>query len=138
VFVDRGSQDQVNSRQIAKDQGGFKTPTALGSSDSWLAALNMELDLPFPLPLSVYGSWGAAPYTEVTTTGNVSKWDSYYEAGIGVRLVRDIAEVWVPLAVSKNIQDVYDSNGVQFGDRIRIVLALEKLDPTKALRNIPH
>ncbi|MBL0034805.1 MAG: M1 family metallopeptidase [Flavobacteriales bacterium] len=138
VFVDRGQPDQVSGRQIAKDQGGFKTPTLQGSSTSWIAALNMELDMPFPLPLSIYGSWGAAPYTEVTAMGNVAKWDSYYEAGIGLRFVRDVAEVWFPLTVSQNIQDEYDFNKVQFGDRIRIVLALEKLDPTKALRNIMH
>lgn len=138
VFVDRGQPDQVSGRQIAKDQGGFKTPTLQGSSTSWIAAVNMELDMPFPLPLSIYGSWGAAPYTEVTATGNVARWDSYYEAGIGLRVVRDIAEVWFPLAVSQNIQDEYDFNGLQFGDRIRIVLALEKLDPTRALRNIMH
>ena len=138
VFVDRGPQERSNGRQITKDQGGFKAPTSQGSSTSWLTALNMELDMPFPLPLSIYGSWGAAPYTEVTATGNVSKWDSYYEAGIGIRVVRDIAEVWFPLVVSQNIQDEYDFSDLLFGDRIRIVLALEKLDPTRALRNIMH
>jgi hypothetical protein len=98
----------------------------------------MELDMPIGLPLSLYGNWGAAPYTEVTATGNEQKWDSYFEAGFGFRIVRDIAEVWIPLVVSQNIQDEHDFNDVDFGDRIRIVLALEKLDPTRALRNIMH
>jgi len=138
VFVDRGQQELGAGRQIAKDQGGFKTPTAQGGSDSWIAALNMELDMPIGLPLSLYGNWGAAPYTEVTATGNEQKWDSYFEAGFGFRIVRDIAEVWIPLVVSQNIQDEHDFNDVDFGDRIRIVLALEKLDPTRALRNIMH
>ncbi len=138
VFVDRGQQELGAGRQIAKDQGGFKAPTAQGGSDSWIAALNMELDMPIGLPLSLYGNWGAAPYTEVTATGNERKWDSYFEAGFGFRIVRDIAEVWIPLVVSQNIQDEHDFNNVDFGDRIRIVLALEKLDPTRALRNIMH
>ena len=97
----------------------------------------MELDAPFKLPLSLCANYGAAPIIEVDAQGNRSTtWDSYYEMGLGLRIVRDVAEVWFPLAVSKNIKDEQAYQGLTFGQQIRFVLALEKLDPTRVLRNI--
>jgi hypothetical protein len=137
VFLARGRPDLFAGQQIAKTQGGFRTPTAQGSSDSWIGALNLELDAPFKLPLCLYGSYGAAPITEVDAQGNrTNSWDSYFEMGLGIRIVRDVAEVWFPLAVSKNIKDEQEFQDLTFGQTIRFVLALEKLDPTRVLRNI--
>jgi len=42
------------------------------------------------------------------------------------------------LVFSQDIQKEQDLRGFNFSDRIRIVLALEKLDPTQALRKLPH
>jgi hypothetical protein len=137
ISLARARPDLFAGQQIAKTQGGFKTPTAQGSSDSWIGALNMELDAPFKLPLSLYANYGAAPITEVDAQGNrTNSWDSYFEMGLGIRIVRDVAEVWFPLAVSQNIKEEQEFQALTFGQTIRFVLALEKLDPTRVLRNI--
>ncbi|MBL8001384.1 MAG: M1 family metallopeptidase [Flavobacteriales bacterium] len=137
IALARGRSDVFAGQQIGKTQGGFKTPTAQGGSDSWIGALNLELDAPFKLPISLYANAGAAPITEVDAQGNrTSSWDSYYEMGLGFRIVRDVAEVWFPLAVSKNIKDEQEFQELTFGQTIRFVLALEKLDPTRIVRNI--
>ncbi len=137
IFLARGRPDLFAGQQIAKTQGGFRTPTAQGGTDSWIGALNLELDAPFKLPLSLYANYGAAPITEVDAQGNrTTSWDSYYEMGLGLRIVRDVAEVWFPLAVSKNIKDEQEFQGLTFGQTIRFVLALEKLDPTRIVRKL--
>ncbi len=138
LYIDRQYPGQNTSRQFNKDQGGFKTPTSIGTSDSWIGALNMEIDFPFALPLAAFGSYGAAPITLVGPDGRRTDWQGNWELGIGVRVMRDVAEIWVPLAFSDNINKEQELRGFQFTDRIRIVLALEKLDPSQALRKLPH
>jgi hypothetical protein len=66
------------------------------------------------------------------TTGTAS----YYEAGIGLQLVRDVLELWIPLIISDRIAKEEDSLDRTFGDRIRFIFALERMDPTKALRRL--
>jgi len=139
LFIDRQYPGRNTAQQMVKTQGGFKTPTAYGTSDTWIAALNLEADFPFRLPLSVFASYGAAPYTIVDQDGKRTDWQGYWEAGIGVKLVRDVVELWIPLAYSKEVKDeVENFRGFDFGERIRFVLALENLDPTQLLRKAPH
>ena len=135
LYTDRQYVGQNTAIQTNIDQGGFRTPTAVGTSDTWIAALNMNVDFPFALPLTAFASYGVVPVTQADKPTDLYK---SWEVGLGVRIWRDIAEIWVPLAFSKDIQKEQDLRGFNFGDRIRIVLALEKLDPTQALRKLPH
>jgi hypothetical protein len=143
AYFDRGAfGNHFFGRQFNKQQGAFKTPFLQGRSDDWIAALNMELDLPLPLPLSIFASSGWVPTRRVVAgTGGITISDevaNYLEAGIGLQLVRDVLEVWVPLWVSERIADEEEFLGRGFGERIRFVFALERLDPTKALRKVKH
>ena len=138
LFVDREDVGDLDSQQMTKYQGGFKTPNSLGTSDSWMLAMNMEADAPFALPLAFFGSLGVSPATLVTQEGRMEEVRSYWEVGIGLRFIRDIAEVWIPLAASQDITDQLEFNNFDFLERIRFVVALEKLDPTTALRRAPH
>lgn len=138
LYIDRQYTGQNTAVQFNIDQGGFRTPTSIGTSDTWIAALNMEVDFPFTLPLTAFASYGASPVTLVTQDGKTTDWRGNWEVGLGLRVWRDMAEVWVPLAFSEDIQKEQDLRGFNFTDRIRIVLALEKMDPTQALRKLPH
>lgn len=138
LYFERQYTGQNTAAQFSKEQGGFKTPTSIGTSDTWIAAVNMELDFPFALPLAAFAGYGASPITRVTPEGRTTDWTGNWEVGIGLRLWRDMVEMWVPLAFSGDIQKEQDLRGFQFGDRIRFVLALEKMDPTQALRRITH
>jgi hypothetical protein len=133
LIFERQPLGVLTDQQITKDLGGFKTPNSYGTSDTWIAALNMELDAPFLLPISFFGSVGASP---VKINGQTET-RFQYEGGIGLRILRDVAEVWVPLAVSEDINDQLEFYDIDFTERIRIVLALERLDPTRALRRAP-
>ncbi len=138
AYFDRGRyRTSFFGRQFNKQQGAFKTPFRSGGSASWIASVNAELDLPFKLPLALFGSIGWAPYTQVNADGTRSlETATYAEAGIGLTLVKDIIEVWMPIYVSDRIFEEEDFAGRTFGDRIRFVLALEKLDPTRIVRAI--
>jgi len=138
AYFDRGAYGtHFFGRQFNKQQGAFKTPFRGGGSDSWIASVNAELDLPFKLPLALFGSIGWAPYTQVNADGTrSSETANYAEAGIGITLVKDILEVWMPIYVSERIFEEEDFAGRTFGDRIRFVFALEKLDPTRIVRGI--
>ncbi|HRO98381.1 MAG TPA: M1 family metallopeptidase, partial [Flavobacteriales bacterium] len=137
AYLERGAaRSTFTGRQFGKQQGAFKTPFAQGGSDSWTASMNMELDFPFSLPLAAFASAGWVPLTSITTEGSSTSTASYFEAGLGIPVVRDVLEVWFPLYVSERIRDEEEFAGRDIGDRIRFVFALEKLDPTKALRRV--
>lgn len=136
LYFEREALGRNRSLQISKDQGGFKTPTATGTSDSWITALNMELDMPFALPIALFGSYGLSPFTAVTSTGTSTGTKGQWEMGVGLRVWRDMVEVWVPLTVSADMRREDELRTRTFGERIRIVFALEKMDPTQALRKL--
>ncbi len=136
AYLDRGATVNFLSRQFTPQQGAFKTPFLQGGSDTWIAALNAELDLPLPLPIALFASLGSVPVTTITQEGKSTSAEFYYEAGVGFPIVKDAVEVWFPLIVSQRIADEETFKGRDIGDRIRFVLALEKLDPTRILRSM--
>lgn len=136
AYLERGATQGTTGRQFNSQQGGFKTFFRGGGSETWTASLNVEFDLPFRFPISLFGSAGMAPLTTVTTEGRSTSTATYLEAGVGVQVVRDVVEVWIPLVVSDRIAKEQSYAGRDFGDRIRFVFALEKLDPTRALRKV--
>lgn len=140
AYWERGATTGMAARQFSKQQGAFKTPLIQGRSDEWMAAGNMELDLPIGIPLSLFASIAAVPFRSIefdgTTTTITKQVAGYYEAGIGVQLVRDVVELWVPLLVSGRIRDEEEFLDRNESERIRFVFALERLDPTKALRKV--
>lgn len=136
AYFDRGASDGFLGRQFNKQQGAFKTPFRQGGSDTWIASVNAELDLPFKLPLALFGSAGWVPITNVTQDGRSTSTATYFEAGIGLPLVKDVLEVWFPLVVSQRITDEEEFLERSVTDRIRFVIALEKLDPTRVVRGM--
>ncbi len=136
AYLQRGATSNLLSRQYNTQQGGFKTPFLQGGSDTWIASMNFEVDMPFDLPIAAFASFGAVPLTTVTTTGRTVGTATYFEAGIGLPIIRDVLEVWFPLAVSSRIADEEEYLERNVEDRIRFVFALEKLDPTRVLRNL--
>jgi hypothetical protein len=136
AYFERGATQGATGRQFNSQQGGFKTFFRGGGSETWTASLNAEFDLPFRFPISLFGSAGMAPLTTVTAEGRSTSTATYLEAGVGVQVVRDVVEVWIPLVVSDRIAKEQSYAGRDFGDRIRFVFALEKLDPTRALRKV--
>jgi len=136
AYFERGATERLFSRQFSRQQGGFKAPFRQGGSGTWIASLGMELDFPFKLPMAAFVTAGWVPITTITPDGKSTSAASYMEAGIGIPLVKDVIEMWVPFFVSRRIADEEEFLGAGFVDRIRFVFALEKMDPTRWVRGI--
>lgn len=136
AYLERNARDAFTARQYHTQQGAFKTPFLQGGSETWIGALNMEMDVPISLPLALFGSVGMVPITRITPDGRSTATATYYEAGVGIIAVRDVLEVWIPLVVSDRIADEEKFLDRTITDRIRFIFALEKLDPTRILRNL--
>ncbi len=135
-YFERGATHGAMSRQFNKQQGGFKTPFGAGGSDTWIASGNIELDLPFSLPIALFASAGIVPRKLVTVDGVSESTITYVEAGVGMPVIKDVLEIWFPFYVSKNILEEEEFADRNVSDRIRFVFALEKMDPTNLLRKL--
>jgi len=136
AYLERNGRTPSQQRQFQTQQGAFKTPFLQGGSDTWIGALNMEMDVPVGLPLALFGSVGVVPITLVTPQGRSTSSATYYEAGLGIIAIRDVLEIWFPLVVSDRILDEEKFLDRSVSDRIRFIFALDKLDPTRAIRDL--
>ncbi|MBK6830096.1 MAG: hypothetical protein IPG92_04790 [Flavobacteriales bacterium] len=136
AYFERGATKDFTGRQFNKQQGAFKTPFLQGGSDTWIASVGAELDMPFKLPLAFFATAGWVPITKVDQDGKSTSAAAYIEAGVGLPVIKDVLEIWFPLFVSQRIADEEEYLERSVSDRIRFVIALEKLDPTRLLRNL--
>ena len=136
AYLERNGRTPSQQRQFQTQQGAFKTPFLQGGSDTWIGALNMEIDAPVGLPLAFFGSVGVVPITVISPQGRSTSSATYYEAGVGIIAIRDVLEIWLPLVVSDRILDEEKFLDRSISDRIRFIFALDKLDPTRAIRNL--
>ena len=108
-FVGRNEFDNAASQQIMIRDGGFKVHTdflynKIGKTDNWLAALNLDTDipenlnplqvLPFKIPLKLFLDVGtyAESWQKNAPTGKF-----IYDAGIQISLFKDLVNVYVPI-----------------------------------------
>jgi hypothetical protein len=127
LYFGRAEQQGLAAAQFIENDGAFKVYTYLGTSNNWLTTLNIKSPKLFKLPLLLYADIGAcAPNAALLSNQTV-----FYDAGIDIVLYRDVFEIFVPLAISQNIQDNNKLNGVKNGvfQQIRFVLNLNKINP---------
>ncbi|MEO6166439.1 MAG: M1 family metallopeptidase [Chitinophagales bacterium] len=137
VYLGRTESTGFLSQQVAVEEGGFKMRTdgvqpELGQSDSWLLALNAKAPLPFFSPIFVFGDAGLAPNDYGTYQ------DFQFDAGIGITVIPDVVEVYLPLIFSSDMK--LNLNATEFYDtwykRISFTLNINQLNPFKLIRTI--
>lgn len=116
---------------LVKD-GGFKIATAIGQTRDWLAALNLQADLPLPLPIKCYFDVGT--FEGITTIIEGESKVVMFNGGLAVSLIKNTLEVYVPLFYSSDIKRNLEVNNVSFAEQIRFVFNIRNLAPLK-LRN---
>jgi hypothetical protein len=119
-------------QQFMVHDGGFKAPTALGQTGEWLAAINISADLPFPLPIKLFGDLGT--YAGIGDVFDDIDNKVMFDAGLALVPFRGFLEVYFPLFASDDIKRAWDTNNVTFAEKIRFVLNIKALDPYK-IRN---
>lgn len=109
TFLGRSQNAGVWANQIAQKEGDFKMNTLqyadpIGLSDNWLAALNLQTDLPLGrLPVRAFGDLAALPGTV-----NAQQISVIYEAGLSLHL-GEVLTIYAPLVFSKELND-YSKN----------------------------
>lgn len=113
MFVGRSASEGFWSQQIAIRQGGFKLAHGatqrdnLGNSNTFTGAINLSADL----PINKVGRFIGA-YLDIGHFKNdlVPKQDqSIYSAGIQLKIIPGIVNVYFPVSHSKSIKDLYRS-----------------------------
>ncbi|MGV3505186.1 MAG: M1 family metallopeptidase [Adhaeribacter sp.] len=123
IFLDRSQRsDGLTAFQHQTDgrDGGFRGYVPVYST-RWLAALNLDADLPL-VPLGAYLDLGL--------TGNF-----YYGSGFSLSLLKDYFEIYLPLAGSNYAQDI-PQDFQDFKNNIRFQLRLQALSPFRLLQDV--
>ncbi|MCP9236856.1 M1 family metallopeptidase [Lewinella sp. JB7] len=132
------NQDGGYEQQIERRQGGFRAPISpafnFGRSNNYLGAVNVDGDLPFPLPVSVYfdaGVYGFRPTLSSDPT-NEFRW----VGGLSINLFRDHFHLYLPLAADVETRRLLEERGSLL-DRLSVRFNLSGLLPWRWLDDLP-
>ncbi|MBL4625243.1 MAG: M1 family metallopeptidase [Flavobacteriales bacterium] len=137
VYLGRNENTGAFNQQFAMGYGGFKTPTTysggdytipytVGSSSKWLVAININADIPIGVPIGVFIDVGYGAYDGATVQ---------YDFGLYVSVLKDVAEIYFPVAWSKDIENAQGAYNTSYGNLIRFILHIEKINPFQLLRD---
>lgn len=129
VFPARFETEKMFSHQFIENHGAIKIPTANGQSIDWLASVNVKADLPVPV-IKTFADFGISqnPGADVSVV---------YDAGFYFTFFKGFSDVYIPVFMSKNVQDEYDANNFNFAYRIRFTFNLQNLAPSQLIKKIP-
>lgn len=128
IFLGRSEETGFLAAQFAEEEGAFKVYSPVGQSNSWLAALNVKIDLPvksrFLNKFKIYGDFG-------TAGDGMADQNFLYNAGVQFSLFRSgICDVYFPIIWSQDIKDYYTSVGQGYGSMIRFTFNLNRFAPS--------
>lgn len=125
LFLGRGTDSGLLSRQIVDNQGGFYHPTAAAFNSSFasIATAQFEIDLPISLPISLYS----------TVASDLNN-DPVFTAGVGLPIVRDIFQIYVPLVYSDSVSRGLDN--LEWHEYIMFQLNLDLMNPFSLINKI--
>jgi hypothetical protein len=142
-YAGRSEDGGFAAAQFTEVDGAFKIYSSLGQTADWMAAINIKSPKLFKLPLLFYADFALCAKDGMVSApiGFTAKEANYYEhymynAGLEIIIARDICEVFVPLIISRNIQDVnaFDPNRNDFVHQIRFTFNLNRVNPFVILK----
>jgi hypothetical protein len=132
VYLSRSeSGKEIQYNQIFPENGFFKTLVPLGQTWKWMAAVNLKTDLPGIIPLQIYLDLGT--YEGAGTLYPESKYIPW-NFGLIIPVVREKAEIFIPLFMSNDIKHYYDINQISFFNRITWMIRFDEINPFKTLK----
>ncbi|MGM0582261.1 MAG: M1 family metallopeptidase [Bacteroidota bacterium] len=125
TFLDRAQISNTFTafeHQTDLEHGGFRAFLPAATTNNWLAAANVDIDMPFINLVSLYGDVG------------VISNDVYYGSGLKIDLFNNALGFYFPL-VGTNFNGVVE-NFVSFRDQIRFSLNLKQINPFDIIKDI--
>lgn len=130
-WMNRGlTNSDVFKKQTVQNEGGFRTGTFLGSSNSYLWTAHINFRGHRKVPLEWFAGVAVYPSTQAVHGSDVGV---SFETGLTIMLWRDIIEIHIPVAWDKVLGDLVRSTQPRFYDRIRFNLNIERIKPRKYL-----
>jgi hypothetical protein len=133
TFPDREHYAGTWTQQFIENDGGFKINTPIGDTWDWLAAVNLKTSIPGKLPLKIFADIGTYEAAGTLFPGSQK---IIYDAGIELCIIKDIFEVYFPLAMSTDLKKWSGDNYNHYGEKIRFVFNINKLNPFEMVKNI--
>lgn len=122
----RNRQDGFWSNQRIDNQGGFKTTSNYGLTNSSLFAANFYVELPYIPFVGLYADYGI--FDSAGTMQNVA------DAGIGIQISNRLG-VYFPLYESSNLKNSY-LPGTTYANKIRFTLDLSGISLANILSSV--
>lgn len=127
--IGRNESVGLGAAQMLEQDGAFKVWTPLGQTTKWLVALNIKSPKVGKLPLKLFADIGTSEFKESLYSDKF-----LYDFGVDICLWKDIFEIYVPFAYSKDIKTALElNNRGNFFDTIRFTLNLHKIKPKELL-----
>ncbi len=147
LFLGRDQSSGLLSQQFMRTQGGLAAPTAQSANRSILS-MNVEMDLPFKLPLAVYGgiatlknsAYVISNLPSKNTTGDVPqtsfdrRW--LWNGGVSLSVIPNVLKVYVPIVYSSSIKDEVNARGLNFGQTIMFEFNIAQMNPFSIAQNV--
>ena len=122
--IGRNETNGLPPSQFIEKDGALKVYTFLGSSSQWMAGINLKSPRLFKTPVKLFADI-------VTCDGRYLDKDIFlWDAGINITIFKNILEVYIPFGYSNDIKNLLDRDKIEFINRIRFTLSLNKI-PTK-------
>jgi len=140
AFLDRQQISNAYTAQVHQTDdrdGAFKAYMPLQNgqggvfSQRWLTSVNLQADLPVT-NLSVFVDLGATKEYFALANGETQTQHVFYDAGLVVPVLRDIFQLYLPVAGSQ-YENGFPGSRKDFTDRIRFVLKLNQMNPFRLL-----
>lgn len=144
LFLGRSDVTGIFSQQFLRTQGGLAAPTQQSANKS-LTSLNVEMDAPVKLPISLYGGVAilknimekeAAVGSEIAANITNTKTRFLWNTGISIPVAPGILQIYIPLLYSTNIRDELKARDVKFPRTIMFDLNLNLMNPMELINNI--
>ena len=117
-------------QQLDRRQGGFRAPIdgafPYGRSNDYLGALNLDADLPIPLPIGLFFDLGAYGFRPTTSSPQTTELN--YVAGLSINILQDRLHLYLPLVTDADTRTLLEQRG-NLLDRMSLRLNLRELLP---------
>lgn len=126
----RGARNGLFSRQMVPNGPNIWLPGNFGNISSWIAALDLEAELPVKLPLSCYAD--VFTFNDIKSApNNKNEHALAFSAGLGFQLIPQFLEIRLPLANSEFLNETMTIQGFdKWQERITFRLNLNLIDPS--------
>jgi hypothetical protein len=144
---DGGAMRTLFANQVLAGDAGFRNFASIGSTNTFLSAINLTIPAPIPVPIGLYTdlSYWQMPGETITINGIAgtstvyfpAKMQLTYNGGIYLGIVKDVLTMHVPLFYSSDVAGYWENNGFDtMLKRISFTIHLNKVNPIGMIRNL--